>query len=97
MLLFLWIIGSVSGYYDCPKTGRYIDYYLGLEAEYYWGDESEDAVEWWAGETDDDGNCLEPLNVLIPNSPLLMSFWKIWLPKPALGVEVLENLKSGRF
>jgi len=62
MLLFLWIVGSVSGYYSCPKTGRYIDYYLGLEAEYYWGDESEDAVEWWAGETDDDGNCLEPLN-----------------------------------
>ena len=64
MLLLLLCIGSVSAQVGCQKSIARVDFFLGLldpEVPSYWSIGSdEEATEWWTGETDKDGNCLEP-------------------------------------
>ena len=76
MILLLWIIGSVSAYYEgiCINSTAYADRRLGLGTEYDFEDWAasnaydEDLVPasytearaYWEGETDKNGNCIEP-------------------------------------
>ena len=77
MILLLWIIGSVSAYYEdiCINSTAYADRFLGLGTEYDFAiylrytfeamyDEDyasyEEARAYWNGETDENGNCIEP-------------------------------------
>ena len=69
MILLLWIIGSVSAYYEgiCINSTAYADRFLGLGIEYafeamYDTDyaDQDEAQAYWAGETDKNGNCIEP-------------------------------------
>ena len=69
MILLLWIIGSVSAYFEgiCINSTAYTDRLLGIPTEYTFDaqhdpeyDFYDEAQEYWAGETDNDGNCIEP-------------------------------------
>ena len=58
LLLLISIFGSVLAE-DCKKSTEVVDFMLGFETEYGFWDYSEEAEEWWIGEYDDDGNCIE--------------------------------------
>ena len=58
--LLLGIFGSVSAQ-GCVKSTELVDFVLGFETNYTFWDHSEEALEWWTGEYDDDYNCIEPL------------------------------------
>ena len=57
-LLLLSVSSSVSA--DCRKSIYLVDYFLGFDLDYSAWEYSDEAVEWWTGEYDDDGNCVEP-------------------------------------
>ena len=62
MLSFLLLcIGSVAAQ-DCKKSTESVDFTLGFETEYGVWDYSDEAVAWWTGDYDDDGNCIEPMS-----------------------------------
>ena len=44
---------------DCKKSTEVVDFMTGFKKEYSFWDYSEEAEEWWIGEYDDDGNCIE--------------------------------------
>ena len=63
MLLLLWMIGSVSGYYEsfCVNSTALVDFSLGLPTLYsFWAifepslNYYDEAAEWWAGQLDDE-------------------------------------------
>ena len=62
-LLLLGILGAVSAQsgHGCRKTTEMVDFTLGFETNYTYWDYSEEAMEWWVGDYDDDGNCIEPI------------------------------------
>ena len=51
-------MGSVSA--ECKKSTEVVDFLLGFETEYGYFDYSDEAQEWWVGDYDNDGNCIEP-------------------------------------
>ena len=59
--LLLLCISSVSAQ-DCKKSTENVDFTLGFETEYVPWDYSDEASEWWIGEYDNDGNCIEPMS-----------------------------------
>ena len=59
--LLCTVFASASSY--CFRAREYVDAQLGFETEYGVWDSSEEAQFWWGdGETDSDGNCIEPWN-----------------------------------
>ena len=59
--LLCTVFASASSY--CFRGREYVDFQLGFETEYSYWDNSEEAQFWWLdGETDSEGNCIEPWN-----------------------------------